>query len=392
MRVLISGAGIAGPTLAYWLDRYGFEPTLVEQAPGVRTGGYIVDFWGSGFDVAERMNLLDGLRRHGYVLQEVRVVDRAGKRVAGFPAAAFSRATGGRFLSLPRGDLAASIFGRIEHRVETIFADSIAAMAEDGQGVCVTFASGARRVFDLVVGADGLHSRVRELAFGPEARFERFLGYKAAAFTAEGYQPRSELVYVMYTEVGRQIARFAMRDGRTMFLFTFADSDPHSGATLAGQKALLRRHFGGGGWECPAILDALDRSGDLYFDRLSQIRMPAWSRGRVALVGDAAFCVSLLAGQGSALAMTGAYILAGELHRASGDHRAAFAEYRKRLGTLIRSKQESALRLAGAFAPKSAVTLWLRNRVFNLLKIGWIADMAIGRDLADRIALPDYSP
>jgi 2-polyprenyl-6-methoxyphenol hydroxylase-like FAD-dependent oxidoreductase len=389
MRVLISGAGIAGPTLAYWLDHFGFETTIVEKAPGLRTGGYIIDFWGSGFDVADRMDLLEEVRRKGYRVEKVKVVDRAGQRVAGFSATAFTRATAGRYVSLPRGDLAESIFDRIKSRVETIFSDSIESMAQGSSGVRVDFASGVQREFDLVVGADGLHSRVRELTFGPEDRVERFLGYKAAAFQAEGYRPRDELVYVMYTEVGQQLARFSMRNGRTMFLFTFADANPDTGDVCL-QKAVLRRRFGASGWECPAILEALDHATDLYFDRVSQIRMNAWSRGRVVLVGDAAYCVSLLAGQGSALAMAGAYILAGELHRAKDDYRSAFDRYQALFAPLISSKQDSAQRFAGAFAPKSALALWLRNRIFNLMSIGWIADLAVGRDLADRIRLPEY--
>jgi 2-polyprenyl-6-methoxyphenol hydroxylase-like FAD-dependent oxidoreductase len=254
MRVLVSGAGIAGPTLAYWLDQYGFETTIVEKAPRLRTGGYIIDFWGAGFEVAERMKLLEEIRREGYFVEEIRVVDRTGKQVAGFPATAFARATGGRYVSLPRGDLAALIFARIEGSVETVFGDSISAIVEGDHGVRVTFASGVQREFDLVVDADGLHSRVRELVFGPESRFETFLGYKAAAFGIDGYGPRDESIYLMYTEVGRQVARFAMRCDRTMFLFTFADSDSDSG-DLTAQKALLRRRFGPSGWECPVILD-----------------------------------------------------------------------------------------------------------------------------------------
>ncbi|HUB79972.1 MAG TPA: FAD-binding domain [Bryobacteraceae bacterium] len=392
MRVLISGAGIVGPTLAYWLNHYGFETTIVEKAPRLRTGGYVIDFWGAGFDVAERMNLMEEIKSKGYLVEEVRIVDRTGRRVAGFPAAAFARATGGRYVSLPRADLAALIFGRIADRVEPIFDDSISTIREESNCARVVFASGLQREFDLVVGADGLHSRVREIAFGPEAQFEQFLGYKAAAFEVAGYRPRDELVYVMYTEVGQQVGRFAMRDDRTMILLTFADRDPDVGGPSA-QRALLRRRFGSSGWECPAILDALDSADgpeDLYFDRVSQIRMKAWSRGRVVLVGDAAYCVSLLAGQGSALGMAGAYILAGELHRAKGNYSLAFARYGALFGPLIDAKQKASLRFAGTFAPKSRTAMWLRNRIFNLLSIGWVADLAVGRDLADRILLPDY--
>ena len=390
MRVLISGAGIAGPTLAYWLDSFGFDTTLVEMAPRLRTGGYIIDFWGTGFEVATRMNLINEIQRKGYGVEKVKVVDKTGKQVAGFPAAAFARATHGRYVSLPRGDLAALIFARIESRAEILFGDSISAIVQGNNGVRVSFASGIQREFDLVLGADGLHSKVRGLVFGPESEFEQFLGYKAAAFEAAGYRPRDELTYVMYTEVGQQVARFAMREDRTMFLFTFADSNPDIG-NVSAQKELLRQRFGGSGWwECPSILDALDRTDDLYFDRVSQIRMDSWSRGRVALVGDAAYCVSLVAGQGTALGMAGAYILAGELHRAGGDYRAAFARYQEMFQPLIQAKQGAALRFAGAFAPKSKFRLWLRNRILNLLSVGWIADITVGRDLADRISLPDY--
>ena len=203
MRVLISGAGIAGPTLAYWLGHYGFEPTLLESAPALRTGGYVIDFWGVGFDIADRMGLLPEIRRKGYLVREVIVVNERGKRVSGFSVDVFSRITEGRYISLPRGDLAAAIFAKIDGRVETIFGDSVHVIEQTETSVRVSFQSGAARDFDLVVGADGLHSRVRELVFGPESRFEKYLGYKVAAFETPGYRPRDELTYVMYTEVWR---------------------------------------------------------------------------------------------------------------------------------------------------------------------------------------------
>ena len=165
-------------------------------------------------------------------------------------------------------------------------------------------------------------------------------------------------------------------------------------AISQAQKALLRRRFGASGWECPQILDALDAADDLYFDRVSQIRMDPkqglWTRGRVTLVGDAAFCPSLLAGQGSALAMVAAYILAGELHRSNGDYAQAFSRYQERFGPFVFKKQQAALRFAGAFAPQSKFALFVRNQIFNLMAISWIADLAAGRDLADNIELPDY--
>ncbi len=395
MKILISGAGIAGPTLAYWLAQYGMEPTIIEQTPTLRTGGYVIDFFGAGFEIAERMGLLPELLSKGYQVQEVRVVNREGRRVAGFPAETFSRAAGGRYTSLPRGDLAASIFGSVRGKIETIFGDSITRIEQSQASVNVTFEKGSARDFDLVVGADGLHSRVRELAFGPESQFEKYLGYKVAAFDAPGYTPREELTYLMYTEVGQQVSRFTMRGDRTMFLFIFEDQSLDRGnGNLPAQKALLRKRFGSTGWECPQILNALDASPELYFDRVSQIRMDSqpgrWTRGRVTLVGDAACCVSLLAGQGSALAMIAAYILAGELHRSQGDYALAFRRYQELFGPFVLKKQQAALRFAGYFAPRSKLSLWVRNQMMNLMRIHWIADLVVGGDIADKITIPQY--
>jgi 2-polyprenyl-6-methoxyphenol hydroxylase-like FAD-dependent oxidoreductase len=394
MRVLILGAGVAGPTLAYWLAHFGFEPTVAEAAPHLRTGGYIIDFWGAGFDIAERMGLLPQIQSKGYKVQELRVVNREGKRVAGFPVDAFFRLTHGRYVSLPRTELASSIFSTIDGKVETIFGTTVDQIEQTSAVVRVRFTSGETREFDLVVGADGLHSRVRELAFGPDKNFEKYLGFKVATFVVDGYQPRDELVYLMYTEVGQQAARFTMRNNQTMFHFTFADTNVNGPRDAEGQKAQLRKRFENSGWECPQILSTLDLTDDFYFDRVSQIRMAPeqglWSRGRVTLVGDSAFCVSLLGGQGSALAMIAAYILAGELSRCKGDYAGAFTRYQNLFGPFVQKKQDAALRFASSFAPKSKFALYLRNQIFNLMAIPWIANLALGSGLADKIDLPNY--
>ncbi|HZU47060.1 MAG TPA: FAD-binding domain, partial [Mycobacterium sp.] len=322
MRVAIVGAGIAGPTLAYWLWRYGHEPTLIEKAPRPRTGGYAVDFWGGGYAVAERMGLIDELHSVGYAVQDVRLVDRKSRKAGGFSVDSFRRAVDGRFVTVARGDLAAIIYRCIHRHVETLFGETVSAIAQDDSGVQVTFERGWRRMFDLVIGADGIHSPVRRLVFGPEAAFEAGLGYRVAAFEVQGYQPRDELVYVAYNTPGRMVGRFAMREDRTLFLFIFA-ADRMSGPepqNLAEVRNTLRDVFGDAGWECAEILRELDCIADVYFDRVSQIAMDRWSQGRVALIGDAAAAVSLLAGEGAGLAMVQAYILAGEINRARADY------------------------------------------------------------------------
>ncbi len=391
--VLISGIGIGGPTLAYWLQRYGFSPTLVERAPALRTGGYAVDFWGLGYDIAERMGLLADINRVGYHMRELRMVNDRGERVAGFGTSVFDELTGGRFVTIARSDLSRLLFSKIETSTEVIFGDEIAGLQEEGDRMRVTFGHAGERSFDLVVGADGLHSNVRKLVFGPEDRFEKHLGYTVAAFEVPGYRPRDEDVYVVFGQPGQQIGRFAMHDDRTMFLFIFVGnfdppSDPHD---TAAQKTIIRERFKDGGWECSRILTELDRAGDLYFDRVSQIRMDSWSRGSVALVGDAAFCVSLLAGQGSALAMTSAYVLAGELARARGRHDEAFRNYERLLRPFIAIKQKGAERFASSFVPRTKWGLFLRNQIMNAFRIPMIARLAVGRDLIDHLKLPDYA-
>lgn len=388
--VLISGAGIAGPTLAFWLKAGGFEPTLIEHRPEPRTGGYVIDFWGLGYDIAERMGLLPEIDRVGYHICEMRIVNGRGEHISGLGVRALNDMTGGRFVTLARSDLSRLLFERIKDRTEAIFGDEIAALEDHDEGVEVQFKRSGTRRFDLVIGADGLHSRVRGLAFGAQDRFEVQLGYQVAAFGVVGYRPRDEEVYVIFNEPGRMLGRFALHDDRTLFLFVFTAGE--APLDLPGQKALLRVRYGNGQWECPRILDELDHTQDFYFDRVSQIRMNAWSKGRVALIGDAAFCVSLIAGQGSALGMTAAYVLAGELAKARGRQDEAFRSYEALLRGFVASKQSGAMRLSAAFAPKTRSGLFLRNQMIKASAIiPGIAKFAFGRELTDTLRLPEYS-
>jgi len=389
--VLISGAGIAGPTLAYWLAAAGLAPTLIDVAPALRKGGYVIDFWGLGFDIAERMGLADRIDRAGYHMRELRIVNGAGRRVAGFGRDTFATLVGSRYVTIARSDLSRLIFETIENRAEIRFGDEVAALQPDPDGVDVRLTHGGERRFDLVIGADGLHSNIRRLAFGPEERFEKPLGYTVAAFEASGYRPYDRDVYVMYSAPGRMLGRFSLHSDRTLFLFVFAAGNEIGAPPrdIETQKALLRAQYGDGAWECAPILAALERSEDLYFDPVSQIRMERWSHGRVGLLGDAAFAVSLLAGQGSALAMTAAYVLAGELAKDDAPP-AAFARYEALLRRYIQEKQRAAERFAGAFAPKTRWGLCFRNRVINALAISGLARLGFARGITDRLRLPDY--
>ncbi|RBP02822.1 2-polyprenyl-6-methoxyphenol hydroxylase-like FAD-dependent oxidoreductase [Roseiarcus fermentans] len=390
---LISGAGIAGPTLAYWLLRVGWTPTLIERAPKPRGGGYVIDFWGLGYDIAERMGLAEEIQRAGYHAEELRIVGDSGERKAGFGAAVFSELTGGRYVTVKRSDLAALLLAKVADRCEVVFGEEVVELNENSGGVEVRFRHGKTRRFDIVVGADGLHSRVRALAFGAEKNFEGFLGYVVAAFEARGYRPRDEDVYVIHNEPGLMLARFAQKDDTTLFLFVAAPEPGEigDGQEAEEQKSLLATRLSAMRWrEAAHVRAALESAESVYFDRVSQIRMNRWSKGRIALVGDAAFCPSLLAGQGAALAMTASYVLAGELARQGGDHTESFRAYQMRLHSFVDRKQRSARGFARAFAPRTRFGILFRNAVVRATAIPGLSRLVIARDVADRIVLPDY--
>jgi FAD binding domain len=239
------------------------------------------------------------------------------------------------------------------------------------------------------VGKVATASTLEDIASVKAGHFEKRLGYIVAAFEASGYRPRNEDVYVMYNEPARMVGRVSLRNDKTLFLFVFTDDvdTPHE---FPAQKRLLRTKFGNSQWECRSILNALDEAPELYFDRVSQIRMEHWSCGRVALVGDAAHCVSLLAGQGSALAMTGAYILAGELAKAADQHEIAFAYYERLMRGFVEKKQQGAERFASALAPKTRFGLFFRNQVTKAAAVPGLARLTFGRDIVDTLQLPDY--
>jgi 2-polyprenyl-6-methoxyphenol hydroxylase-like FAD-dependent oxidoreductase len=389
-RVLILGLGIAGPTLGWWLAEYGFEVTIVEHAPRPRAGGYMIDFWGLGYDVAERMGLLHDLRRAGYAIDTLRLMRRNGDVLADIGAEAITSALGGRYFGILRGDLANALYRRVADRVSIRFADRVDQVVERMQSVKVAFGRSPETVFDLVIGAGGVHSELRDALF-PDAA-EEPMGFWTAAFSTCGYPHRTANAYVSFTEVGRQVARYALRDGRTVFFFLFRAPGGGAGPPRdrGSQVALLRQVYGDAGWECREILATVDRCDDLYFDAVAQVKAPRWSRGRLALVGDAAYCPSLLAGEGASLAMAGAYILAGELYAASGDFREAFQRYEAILRPVIERKQRGARRMGGWFAPRTHLGLQIRNGLSQMAATPGLSRVLLGGLTSAGMELPSY--
>jgi len=390
MKIAINGCGIAGPTLAWWLQRYGHDPVLFDQSLALRTGGYVIDFWGTGYDIADKMGLLPALKRDAYLIETVRTVTSKGCATSALQTSVFGDLTNGRYFSIARADLARQIHQAC-NGIETRFGTSVVGIRDQKDKVALELSGGNFEEFDLVVGADGLHSQVRALTFGPENQFENHIGFYVAAFVVSGYSPRDELAYISHTQPGRQISRVSLRDDETLFLFVFSkkfvDEQPEG---KAEEKALLHAIFGNMGWEATAILSRMDEVQELYFDRVSQVRMPDWTKGRVALLGDAAACTSLLAGEGTGLAMTEAYVLAGELHRASGDHRVAFNVYQNRLHSYVTNKQDGALGFAGLFAPKNWFWLVVRDILMNLTAVPILGKRLLSRSFTSDLKLPDY--
>jgi 2-polyprenyl-6-methoxyphenol hydroxylase-like FAD-dependent oxidoreductase len=388
-RILVVGCGIGGATLAWWLAEYGFEVTVVERAPGPRTGGYMIDFWGLGYEVAERMGILPQLQEVGYHIEAFRLVRDDGRTLATLGPETMAAAAGGSYVSLMRGDLATTLTRKLGSGVELRFGDRPVELVERGGGVSITFERAKPADFDLVIGADGVHSEVRQALFPTIG--ETPVGLWTAAFRLADYPNRDPGAYVSFTDVGCQIARYALRDGSTAFFLVFRPPPGPLPCALADQKALLHQEFDGLGWECGDILAGLSRCTELYFDTVAQVELPAWSDGRLALVGDAAYSPSLLAGEGASLAMAGAYVLAGELQRFAGDFEAAFARYEQFLKPLTQRKQRGARRMAGWFAPRTQIGLIARNGLTRLASSKFMAPILLRDFTSNGIELPCYA-
>jgi 2-polyprenyl-6-methoxyphenol hydroxylase-like FAD-dependent oxidoreductase len=365
--VLVSGASIAGPAIAYWLHRYGFDVTVVEKASAVRGGGYPIDIRGAALEAVRRMHLLPPLQKAHVDTRRITFLDADGGTVAALRPETIAIGTDGD-LEVRRGDLTETLYDAVRDSVAFVFDDSITALDDRPDGIDVTFRSGARRTFDLVIGADGIHSNTRRLLLGPEERFHHYLGRCFAGFTVPNHLGLSHEV-VLWNTPGRSAALYAVGSSEHVHgLLTFTRSDPPFDAFRApdAQRELVAATFPDDRWEVPRMVAAMRTAEDLFFDVVSQIRMTDWSQDRVALVGDAAYAPSFLTGQGTSLALVGAYVLAGELATHSS-HAKAFAAYERVMRPFVTLNQGLVDEDDASLLPSTEQALLRRNAALRSL-------------------------
>lgn len=377
-KVLISGAGVAGLALAHWLGRHGFQVTVVERAPQVRHGGYAVDFRGEALDVLDRMELLEPIRALDTEMGDAAMVDAEGRQYATLPAAVFAGD-----LEVPKAELTRLLYAAAQDGVQYLFGDSVCAVEQDADGVNVTFGSGSSGRFDLLVGADGLHSRVRSLVFGPDGRFVEPLGIYSAVFSLPNYLGLHHTGQ-LYVSPGKAANVFAGdAGGRARAALHLAvehlQYDRHD---VGEQQRIVAEGFAGEGWEIPRLLAEMGAAEDFWFDANALVVMDTWASGRVVLLGDAGYCAAPTSGRGTSQALIGAYVLAGELVGAGSDHTAAFTAYERAMRPFVAEHQavgrEGAQRF---FMPAPS------QEVLDMLAAG-----APENTRGEVVRLPDYAP
>lgn len=387
MKVLVSGASVAGPAVANWLGRYGYDVTVVEISRALREGGYAVDFRGPvNLEVLSRMGVLEDLKARQTGGSPMRFVDAAGRQLMRLPG----EFAGGE-LEVLRSDLSRVLYEHSSDKASYRFGDSIASLTEHAGGVDVRFESGIEETYDLVIGADGLHSIVRRLAFGPEKDYVRHLGYYIAGWELPNTLGISGDA-LLYNVPGRVASvgpdRRDPAMAGTMFLFKSPELS-YDRRDREQQKAIIAAAFADLGWHVPQLLEGLPAATELYFDSISRVDVDHWSTGRIVLLGDAGYGATV-GGMGTSTAVVASYILAGELATAGGDYRAAFHRYEARLCKSVSKTQYGGNRTGKFLAPGTRFGIAARNR---LLSQPFLLNQMLkaGQKVSNLVELPDYS-
>lgn len=361
MKVLVSGASIAGPTLAYWLSRNGFDVTVVERSPALRkAGGHAVDLFKPAMEIVEKMGVPPDVEAKATGTDVIEAYREGRDRRYVIEIGRLMSAVSDRHVEIMRDDLSQILYDACRDQVDFRFGESITQIAEDAAGVDVAFESGASERFDLVIGADGLHSNVRRLVFGPESDFATWIGAYLAVASVPNYLDLRDRT-VMTCGVDRMAGLYSdaqMGDARAIFMFRPRHQLDYDYHDADAQKLLLRKVFDGFGPHVSRLLDEAEGADAFYLDSITQLRMDSWSRGRVSLVGDAGYCPGPAVGGSTSLAVVGAYALAGELAVADGDHTRAFATYEKAMADYVIRSREFAIGAAKRLLPSSRWGVW----------------------------------
>jgi 2-polyprenyl-6-methoxyphenol hydroxylase-like FAD-dependent oxidoreductase len=387
-RVLICGASIAGPTLAFWLDRFGYDVTVVERASGPRKGGYAVDLRGPAMEVVERMGIVPRLAASHVNVEKVTFLDGDGTPAGIIRPQAVSGGVAGRDLEVPRTALMETILDAMGDGVKFNYKESISAIEQDASKVHVTFASGKNGDFDLVFGADGVNSTTRKLTIDPAAECLKYLGYCYVGFSIPNlFDVWNE--NVSWNIPGKAAVLFSTSDrSQANALLEFLTDNPPYDRMRSDDdvRALFKEKFAGHGWEVPKILELMDQADDLFYDGTTYVDLEQWSQGRVGLVGDAAYGPSFFTGQGGSLAMVGAYVLAVEMLK-SDDHAAAFANYEATMRPFVTTNRAMIEPLIAFLHPRTQAEIDHRNEEINqpVTEAG-----ELGQEAHVSIELPDH--
>jgi 2-polyprenyl-6-methoxyphenol hydroxylase-like FAD-dependent oxidoreductase len=398
MRILISGASIAGPVLAYWLTRRGFDVTVVERAPVLRkTGGHAVDLFRPAMDISELMGVLPQVMEHATGTERLLLYRGSASRPATIDYVKLLAAISDRHVEIMRDDLSEIYYDAGRDDVEYIFGDEITAIADDGH---VTFAHGTPRDYDVIVGADGLHSGVRQLMFGEDASLTDFLGAYLAVISVPKSLARDgeSIGFVDVDRLAMIYTADHLDDARAVFIFRPASPVHYDHRDIPHQKTLLHNRFSELAPTVNEWLGELDRTPTFYFDSITQLQLTSWSRGRVTLVGDAGYCPGPAVGGSTSIAVLGAYVLAGELERAAGDHIAAFRAYERVMTRPVIGSRALARTMAKTILPGSqlgVLAMMAAGQLVSMLPTGLTARIARlfdkGVRLYDSMPVPDYS-